>query len=256
MSTERVETTSTLASEMPARPSADALTKLHRSEKPSASAISRQNPSKSSEMSEKTTWAAPRPRPPKPITPPPQPTSRSRSPAATPARSRILSRTRPSFSSISRRTSESPPWRCSASHSAQMSRLAAVCGLALGAFRRRGLHGGAWERERPRLRLRRALRLLARLVRLRLLFLLGEDLFLGGAGEQPLELILVDRLALDQDRRDPVKVGHVRLEHRLREVVRFLDHALDLVVDLPRDHAHDPFLELLLLDAFLAAPGG
>src|SRR5204863_4904441 len=63
-------------------------------------------------------------------------------------------------------------------------------GLALGAFRRRGLHGGAWERERPRLRLRRALRLLARLVRLRLLFLLGEDLFLGGAGEQPLELIL------------------------------------------------------------------
>ena len=43
--------------------------------------------------------------------------------------------------------------------------------------------------------------------------LLGEDRLLRLAGEQPLELVLVDRLALDQDRRELVQLVHVLAQH-------------------------------------------
>ena len=65
--------------------------------------------------------------------------------------------------------------------------------------------------------------------------LVREHLLLGLAGEQALELVLVDRLALDQDRRDLVQIVHVLAEHLDGELVRLLDHAPDLVVDLARD---------------------
>src|SRR5919202_108885 len=106
--------------------------------------------------------------------------------------------------------------------------------LALRAFWRRRLHGGTRKRERARLRLREALRLSLWSFGLRL-FLLCEDLVLGCAREQTLELILVDRLALDQDRRDPVQLGHVALQHADRELMGLFDHTLDLVVDLAGD---------------------
>src|SRR5204862_1675333 len=92
---------------------------------------------------------------------------------------------------------------------------------------------GSRERTRARalalgLRLRlRLLRLCGRLVR--------EDGSLVLAGEQALELILVDRLALDEDRRDLVQLVHVLAQHRQSELVRLLDHTTDLVVDLARD---------------------
>ena len=69
-------------------------------------------------------------------------------------------------------------------------------------------------RERERLRLRQPLRALGGL---RLSGsgwrLLDEDVLLGLAGEQPLELVLVDRLALDEDRRQLVQLVDVLLEH-------------------------------------------
>ena len=71
------------------------------------------------------------------------------------------------------------------------------------------------KRERARLRLRAALRLLRRLGR-------GsgsgrrEDGVFALAGEQPHELVLVDRLALDQDLRDPVQVVDVLEQHARR----------------------------------------
>ena len=52
------------------------------------------------------------------------------------------------------------------------------------------------------------------------------------ACEQPLELVLVDRLALDEQLGDLVQLVHVLLEHLDREAVRLLDHPADLVVDL------------------------
>src|SRR5437588_334706 len=88
----------------------------------------------------------------------------------------------------------------------------------------------------PRRGLRKALALgLRRRIGSRRPGLLGEDALLRLAREQPLELVLVDRLALDEDRRDPVQVLHVLLEHPPRRVVAVLDHAPDLVVDLARD---------------------
>src|SRR5438128_12495520 len=87
-------------------------------------------------------------------------------------------------------------------------------GLTLGAFGRRRLHGRPGDRERPGLRLGLALLLGFGLgLRLRSQGLLREDRFLVLAGEQPLELILVDRLALDEDQRDPVQLVTVLLEH-------------------------------------------
>src|SRR6266480_6549626 len=106
--------------------------------------------------------------------------------------------------------------------------------LTLRAFRRRWLHRRARERERARLRLRQTLRLFSRGLGLRLL-VLGEDLLFRRAGEQSLELVLVDRLPLDQDPRDLVQLGHVLLEDGDGELMRLLDHALDLVVDLAGD---------------------
>src|SRR6266496_311313 len=119
--------------------------------------------------------------------------------------------------------------------------------LAFSAFGWRRLHGRAGQRERARLRLREALRLLGRCLGLRLLFL-REDVFLRATREQALELVLVDRLALDQDRRDLVQLGHVFLEHGDCQLVGLLDHALDLVVDLAGD-----LLGVVGLGAHLAA---
>src|SRR5512132_4713245 len=106
--------------------------------------------------------------------------------------------------------------------------------LTLGAFRRRRLHRRAGEREWARLRLRQALRLVGRGLGLRLL-VLGEDLLFRRAGEQALELVLVARFALDQDRRDLVQLSHVLRDHGDGELMRLLDHALDLVVALAGD---------------------
>src|SRR6187402_2875432 len=78
--------------------------------------------------------------------------------------------------------------------------------------------------------------------------LLGEDRLLGLPLEQTLELALVDRLALDEDRRQLVELGHVLAEHRRRLVVRLLDHPADLVVDLLRD-----LLRVVRLGAHLTA---
>src|SRR5205823_3086342 len=105
---------------------------------------------------------------------------------------------------------------------------------ALRGIRRGTLHRRAGKRERPRARLALALRLL---LRLRLLdgLLLREHGRLVLAGEQALELIAVDRLALDQDLRDLVQLVHVLAQDGERKLVRLLDHTADLVVDLARD---------------------
>src|SRR5436190_23670241 len=87
--------------------------------------------------------------------------------------------------------------------------------------RRRGLQGATGLREGARLRLRRALALLLR-GRRNGRRLLGEDRLLRLACDEALELVLVDRLALDEDRRDPVQVVHVLLEDARRAVVSFL----------------------------------
>src|SRR5438034_10449452 len=85
--------------------------------------------------------------------------------------------------------------------------------LALGAFGRRRLHGRPGDRERPGLGLGLALLLgLGLGLRLWRRRLLREDGALVLAGEQALELILVDRLALDEDQRDPVQLVAVHLE--------------------------------------------
>src|SRR5262249_36600076 len=104
----------------------------------------------------------------------------------------------------------------------------------LGGFRLWRLHGrAAGQRERPRLDLRPALRLLLGLRRR--LRPGREDRVLGLAGEQSLELILVDRLALDEDLRDPVQVVDVLEEHLARDVVALFDDPADFVVDLARN---------------------
>src|ERR671925_50984 len=80
--------------------------------------------------------------------------------------------------------------------------------LARGAFRRRRLERPPGRGERPRRRLREPLPLgLRLLLGRRRLLVLGEDLLLRLAREQPLELVLVDRLALDEDRRAPPPLG-------------------------------------------------
>src|SRR4051812_31852779 len=106
--------------------------------------------------------------------------------------------------------------------------------LALRGIRRR-LHRRAGERERAGARLALALRGLLGSRWLGSHDLFREDRALVLACEEPLELILVDRLALDEDRRDLVQLVHVLTEHGERELVRLLDDAADLVVDLARD---------------------
>jgi hypothetical protein len=71
--------------------------------------------------------------------------------------------------------------------------------------------------------------------RLRRRLLGPEDLLLGAAGEQGVELGLLDRLALDEDLGDRGQVLAVRGEDVPRLLVRGLDDAADLVVDLARD---------------------
>src|SRR4051794_17740114 len=62
-----------------------------------------------------------------------------------------------------------------------------------------------------------------------------EDLLLGLAGEQRLELLLLDRLALDEDLGDDLERALVVGEDVLGALVRRLDDAADLVVDLAGD---------------------
>src|SRR5204863_2599206 len=107
--------------------------------------------------------------------------------------------------------------------------------LALGGLGRRRLHGRARDRERPRLRLRLALLLVGGLRRRLLRRVVLEDRLLGLARKQALELLLVDRLTLDEDQRDLVELVDVLLEDDRGVLVRFFDDAPDLVVDLPRD---------------------
>src|SRR5205085_3204368 len=64
---------------------------------------------------------------------------------------------------------------------------------------------------------------------------LGEHFLLVLAVEQREELLLLDRLALDEDLGDLFEVGAVFGEDVLRALVRGLDDAADLVVDLARD---------------------
>src|SRR5919198_2192352 len=116
----------------------------------------------------------------------------------------------------------------------------------------RRLHGRAGQREGPRLRLRLACLLVRRRgLRSRLRRLLREDRLLGLSGEQPLELLLVDRLALDQDRGYAVQLVHVLAEHLRGRVVRLFDDASDLVVDLARD-----LFGIVRLGAHVAAEEG
>src|SRR5512132_2369156 len=99
----------------------------------------------------------------------------------------------------------------------------------------RRLHGRARERAWDRLRLRALATLFGgRLGLVRLRFV-GEDARLVLAREQPLELILVDRLPLDQEAGDAVQLVHVRLERRDGQLVRLFNYPADLVVDLARD---------------------
>ena len=67
------------------------------------------------------------------------------------------------------------------------------------------------------------------------LLVAAEDLFLGLAGEQLDELLALDRLALEQDLRDVVELLAVLGEDVARRLVRLLDDAPDLVVDLAGD---------------------
>jgi len=64
-----------------------------------------------------------------------------------------------------------------------------------------------------------------------------EDGIFALAGEQAFELVLVDRLALDEDLRDPVQVVDVVEQHLAGDVVPFLDDPTDLVVDLAGESA-------------------
>src|SRR5215211_5557089 len=69
-----------------------------------------------------------------------------------------------------------------------------------------------------------------------LLVLLGaEDLLLGGAIEELGELLRVDGLALQEDLRDRIERRTPLDQEVLGRLVRFLDDAADLVVDLAGD---------------------
>src|SRR4051812_38714827 len=63
----------------------------------------------------------------------------------------------------------------------------------------------------------------------------GEDLGLRLAGEQRDELLLLDRLALQEDLGDRLEAAAMLGEEVLRALVGGLDDAADLVVDLARD---------------------
>src|SRR5690349_20043317 len=78
-------------------------------------------------------------------------------------------------------------------------------------------------------------RLWRRLDLLRRFLLVGEHLLLRLAVEQGDELIGVDRLAFEQDLRDPVELLATLVEQILGRLVGALDDAADLVVDLSRD---------------------
>src|SRR3954452_24568119 len=71
--------------------------------------------------------------------------------------------------------------------------------------------------------------------RLGLLLLVGEDLILGLALEQRDELLCVDGLAVEEDLGDAVELLATLGEDLLGGLVRFLDDAADLVVDLASD---------------------
>src|SRR5918994_3811133 len=88
----------------------------------------------------------------------------------------------------------------------------------LGWIRLGRLHRDTRDRAGLRFRGRLALGLASGLLLKRRL-LLREDRLLGLAGQQPLELILVDRLAIDQDRRQHVQVVHVLAEDAVRRGV-------------------------------------
>src|SRR4051794_26840042 len=94
------------------------------------------------------------------------------------------------------------------------------CALSAFGWIGRRLHGRTGEREGARARLALALRLLLRLWCRSGGLLLGEDGRLVLACGEPLELIAVDRLALDEDLGDAVELLHVLAEHRQRELVR------------------------------------
>src|SRR5207248_2207518 len=93
----------------------------------------------------------------------------------------------------------------------------------------------ARQRERPRRRRRAAAALLLRRLGWGLRLVVGEYLLRWLAGEQALELVLVDRLALDQEPGEHVQLLHVLVEHLAGQRVALLDDAADLVVDLARD---------------------
>src|SRR5207237_1159112 len=62
-----------------------------------------------------------------------------------------------------------------------------------------------------------------------------EDVLLGLSAQQRLELLLLDRLALDQDLGQLLQIVPVTIEDLLGLDVGGLDDPPDLVVDLPRD---------------------
>src|SRR5262245_65185114 len=82
----------------------------------------------------------------------------------------------------------------------------------------------------------------------KLLGLLAPDLELGLALEQRLELVGLDRLALEQQLGDRLEVIAVLLEDVARHLVRSLDDPADLVIDLTRD-----LVRVVRLGAELAA---
>src|SRR6478752_1432489 len=69
----------------------------------------------------------------------------------------------------------------------------------------------------------------------RRLFLVDEDLLRRLAFEQGDELLGVDRLPLQQQLRNPLKLLAAFAQQALRGLVGALDDAADLVVDLARD---------------------
>src|SRR5262249_45030343 len=80
------------------------------------------------------------------------------------------------------------------------------------------------------------------------LLLLAPDLELGLALEQRLELLGLDRLALEEQLADRLEVAPVLLEDVDRHLVGALDDPPDLVVDLTRD-----LVRVVRLGAELAA---
>src|SRR4051794_20397249 len=95
--------------------------------------------------------------------------------------------------------------------------------------------GQAGTRERARGRAALGGRLLDRERRSARGLLGTEDLLLGLAGEQRLELVLLDRLALDEDLGDDLERVLALGQDVLGALVRALDDAADLVVDLAGD---------------------